>query len=50
MLDQNKVRTALQDVIASLDYDIHKNLLCGEDDGEDHYDDYVDMFIASYEF
>jgi hypothetical protein len=49
LLDPARVRSALEYVIADLDYDIHKNLLCGEDYGEDHYEDFVDMFITSYE-
>ena len=38
----------LRALIADIDYDIHKNLECGEDDGLDHYPDlaqsYVDYF------
>lgn len=47
-LDPERVDKALRELIAWLDYDIHKGLECGEEDGEDTYHEYVSMFIESY--
>lgn len=41
---REKLRPALENLIAGLDYDTHKNLLCGEDDGKDHYPEEVEAF------
>lgn len=42
------VDIALRAVIAELDYDIHKNLEYDEEDGEDHYDEWVERFVDVY--
>lgn len=47
-IDAEAVDAALRAVIEELDYDIHKNLECDEEDGEDHYDELVDTFIDKY--
>jgi hypothetical protein len=39
---KERLRPALETLISDLDYDTHKNLLRGEDDGEDHYPEKVE--------
>jgi hypothetical protein len=40
-----QVETALRGYLAILDYDLHKNLGCGEETGEDTYaDEAADLF------
>lgn len=49
MLDPEKVDKALREVIAVLDYDLHKSLECDEQYGEDTYHEEVVRFIRAYE-
>lgn len=49
MLDRERVRWALEGLIADLDYDIHKYLECSESDGLNHYPELVEQFIEIYE-
>lgn len=37
----------LREFVADLDYDIHKNLECGEDDGLDHYPDLASRWVTA---
>lgn len=39
------VETALRAWLTDFDYDAHKNLQCGEDDGQDHYPDEATAFF-----
>lgn len=48
MLDAERVDKALREVIAFLDYDLHKALECDESTGEDTYDEEVRRFIEAY--
>lgn len=34
--------------MCDVDYDIHKHIECGEDDGVNRYPEYVDMFLDLY--
>lgn len=43
------VDTALRHFLAHEDYDLHKAMECGEDDGLDHYPEAVDEFVQVYE-
>lgn len=47
-LDRARVRDALEGLIANLDYDLHKSIECGEEDGLNHYESVVDEFIDAY--
>lgn len=47
-LNPAAVDAALRQVIAELDYDLHKNIECDEDTGEDRYDEHVRHFIREY--
>jgi hypothetical protein len=49
MLDPEKVDKALREVIAVLDYDLHKSLESDEQTGEDTYYEEVIRFITAYE-
>jgi hypothetical protein len=40
------IRAALEEFIADLDYDIHKNIECGEDDGLNRYEETAAEFIG----
>ncbi|MFE7624284.1 hypothetical protein [Streptomyces sp. NPDC057509] len=44
-LDRDRLERALRAYVADLDYDIHKYIECGEEDGEDHYAEHVDTFL-----
>lgn len=48
MLNPESVDKALRATIAWLDYDLHKSLECGEEDGEDTYHEEVVRFIEAY--
>lgn len=48
-LDPSRLESALRMYIAELDYDIHKMLECGEEDGLDHYPEEVDYFLRCWE-
>ncbi|GAA0641505.1 hypothetical protein GCM10009548_02160 [Streptomyces malaysiensis subsp. malaysiensis] len=48
-LDLAALDKALRWYVAELDYDTHKNLECGEEDGEDHYAEEVDYFVKCYQ-
>ncbi|MEU0912183.1 hypothetical protein [Streptomyces althioticus] len=48
-LDPSRLESALRMYIAELDYDIHKNLENGEEDGLDHYSEEVDYFLRCWE-
>lgn len=47
-LDREKVRNALEGLLADLDYDLHKSIEHGEEDGLNHYEEVVDYFIEGY--
>lgn len=47
-LDKARVDAALRKVIEYLDYDVHKQLVCDEETGEDTYSEHVDRFISEY--
>jgi hypothetical protein len=47
-LDRRAVDAALRQVIATLDYDLHKGLESDEMTGDDQYGEHVDRFIAAY--
>jgi hypothetical protein len=47
-LDRAAVDAALRQVVAELDYDLHKGLQCDEETGEDVYGVHVDRFIREY--
>ncbi|MHA6764741.1 hypothetical protein [Streptacidiphilus sp. PAMC 29251] len=50
LLDPANVERALRQFIAGeVDYDIHKNFECGEEDGEDSYPDLADAFLGYLE-
>lgn len=44
-----KVEAALRAFIASVDYDLHKQLECDEEDGTNHYPGLAANFIAHME-
>lgn len=44
-----RVEKALRHVIATIDYDLHKSIECDEQDGEDHYDEVVALFLEVFE-
>lgn len=48
MLNSESVDKALREVIAILDYDLHKALECDEETGEDTYHEEVIRFIQAY--
>lgn len=48
-IDPKRVDAALRNLIAYLDYDLHKAIECDEMTGEDTYDGRVADFIAVYE-
>jgi hypothetical protein len=48
-LDPSRLESALRMYIAELDYDIHKAIQCGEEDGLDHYPEEVDFFLRCWE-
>lgn len=43
------VDVALRNFLAHEDYDVHKAMECGEEDGEDHYPEAVAEFVEVYE-
>lgn len=47
-IDANAVETALREVINDLDYDLHKNIECDEETGDDTYPDIANNFIRAY--
>jgi regulator of sirC expression with transglutaminase-like and TPR domain len=47
-LDPSRLESALRMYVAELDYDIHKNLENGEEDGLDHYGEEVDFFLRCW--
>lgn len=48
-LDRSRLESALRMYVAELDYDRHKNIACGEDDGLDHYPEEVEFFLRCWE-
>lgn len=48
-LDRDRLDRALRAYVAELDYDIHKGIECGEEDGVDRYDEEVDFFLQCWE-
>lgn len=44
-----KGEAALRAVIASVDYDLHKQIECDEEDGTNHYPGLAAKFIANME-
>lgn len=48
MLNPESVDKALRELIAVLDYDLHKYLECDESTGEDTYHEEVVRFIEAY--
>lgn len=48
-LDPSRLESALRMYVSELDYDMHKNLECGEEDGLDHYHEEVDFFLRCWE-
>jgi hypothetical protein len=48
-LDPSRLESALRMYITELDYDRHKNIECGEEDGLDHYPEEVDYFLRGWE-
>jgi hypothetical protein len=48
-LDPDRLDRALRLYVADLDYDIHKGIECGEDDGVDHYPEHVATFLQCWE-
>lgn len=49
MLDAERVDRALRNLLADIDYDIHKSYECDEMTGEDDYHILVKAFIEAYE-
>lgn len=47
-LDPSRLESALRMYVAELDYDIHKNIQCGEEDGLDRYHEEVDYFLRCW--
>lgn len=47
-LIHSRVDAALRALISDLDYDLHKNIECDEETGEDGYPDLVDEFVETY--
>ncbi len=48
-LNKHAVRSALEDCMCSLDYDLHKSIECDEETGEDGYPELTDYFITCYQ-
>lgn len=48
-LNRAAVESALRNLLAHLDYDLHKSIERDEETGEDTYPGVVDDFIAVYE-
>lgn len=48
-LDPEAVGAALRKVIEFADYDLHKQIECDEETGEDTYAEHVERFIRHYE-
>ncbi|MEU0158973.1 hypothetical protein ABZ154_09055 [Streptomyces sp. NPDC006261] len=48
-LDPSRLESALRMYVAELDYDIHKGIENGEEDGLDHYPEEVDYFLRCWE-
>ncbi|MFD5069185.1 hypothetical protein ACFWNC_14825 [Streptomyces sp. NPDC058369] len=48
-LDPSRLESALRMYVSELDYDIHKNLENGEEDGLDHYKEEVDYFLRCWD-
>ncbi|MFB7919370.1 hypothetical protein [Streptomyces sp. NPDC056061] len=48
-LDPARLERTLRAYIAELDYDHHKSIQCGEDDGVDRYPDEVAFFLRCWE-
>jgi len=47
-LDPTKVERALRSLISDIDYDLHKNIECDEETGDDSYPILVEGFINDY--
>jgi hypothetical protein len=48
-LDPSRLESALRMYVSELDYDIHKGIENGEEDGLDHYHEEVDYFLRCWE-
>jgi hypothetical protein len=48
-LDPSRLESALRMYVSELDYDIHKGIQNGEEDGLDHYPEEVDFFLRCWE-
>jgi hypothetical protein len=48
-LNRDAVEVALRNLLAHLDYDLHKSIERSEDTGENTYPEVVDDFISVYE-
>lgn len=48
-LDPERLDKVLRSFISDLDYDVHKTIQCGEDDGVDHYPETVEFFLSLWE-
>ncbi|MER5501336.1 hypothetical protein ABT096_29605 [Streptomyces sp. NPDC002561] len=48
-LDPARLERTLRAYVAELDYDIHKGIQCGEDDGVDRYPEEVENFLRFWE-
>ncbi|WP_371666030.1 hypothetical protein OG306_33425 [Streptomyces sp. NBC_01241] len=48
-LDPSRLESALRMYVSELDYDIHKGIENGEEDGLDHYSEEVDYFLRCWE-
>lgn len=48
-LDPERVESALRMYVAELDYDIHKGIQCGEEDGLDRYPEEAEYFLRCWE-
>lgn len=47
-LDPKRVDAALRSLISDLDYDLHKEIECDEETGDDSYPILVEGFINDY--
>ncbi|WP_157882411.1 hypothetical protein [Streptomyces silvensis] len=48
-LDPERLDRALRAYVSELDYDIHKGVQCGEEDGLDRYPQEVEFFLQCWE-
>jgi hypothetical protein len=48
-LDPSRLESALRMYVSELDYDIHKSIERGEEDGLDHYPEEVEFFLRCWD-